>query len=275
MASQSPIAPPPGSPAILILAGKRDGRIDPLAEQAGVSHKAVVPIRGKPLLTWVLEAAEAAWPDSLILVSIHDPAVIAGLPIVARLQAAGRLIAVPAGPGIVESLEAAVAVAGDRAWPMLVTTGDNVLVTPKALRRLHDEAVREGAGAALSIASREQILAAHPEGQRRFYEFADVAISNCNAYWLADAAALRAAESFRGGGQFIKTPGAILKAFGLWNLIGFRRRWWTLERAMANLSRRFGVRIRPVFVTDGALAVDVDNPRTYKIAETLLASRKP
>ncbi|MBS0505599.1 MAG: NTP transferase domain-containing protein [Proteobacteria bacterium] len=261
------------TPTILILAGKRDGKLDPLAEKAGVSHKAVVPIRGKPLIQWVLEAAEAAWPDAPILVSIHDPAVLEGLEIVQRLTADGRLRFPQAQHGIVESLEAAVAEGG--AFPLLITTGDNVLVTPEALRRLHDEAVAAGAGAALSIASREQILAAHPEGQRRFYEFRDVAISNCNAYWLRDRAALRAAESFRGGGQFIKTPGAILKAFGLWNLIGFRRKWWNLDKAMANLSRRFGVRIAPVFVTDGALAVDVDNERTYRIAETLLESRKP
>ena len=260
-------------PTLLILAGKRDGKLDPLAEQPGVSHKAVVPIRGKPLIQWVLEAAEQAWPDNMILVSIHDPQVMADLPIVQRLTAAGRLRFPPAQHGIVESLEAAVAEGA--VFPLLITTGDNVLVTPEALRRLHDEAMAAGAGAALSIASREQIFAAHPEGQRRFYEFKDNAISNCNAYWLRDAAALRAAESFRGGGQFSKTPGAILKAFGLWNLIGFRRKWWTLEKAMRNLSRRFGVEIAPVFVTDGALAVDVDNERTYRIAETLLASRKP
>ena len=261
------------TPTILILAGKRDGKLDPLAEKAGVSHKAVVPIRGKPLIQWVLEAAEAAWPDAQILVSIHDPAVVEPLSIVQRLKGAGRLCFPAAQHGIVESLEAAVAEGG--AFPLLITTGDNVLVTPEALRRLHEQAVSEGAGAALSIATREQILAAHPEGQRRFYEFKDKAISNCNAYWLRDRAALKAAESFRGGGQFIKTPGAILKAFGLWNLIGFRRKWWTLDKAMQNLSRRFGVKIAAVPVTDGALAVDVDNERTYKIAETLLESRKP
>ena len=261
------------TPTILILAGKREGKIDPLAEQAGVSHKAVVPIRGKPLITWVLEAAEQAWPGAPILVSIHDGGVIAPLPIVERLTASGRLRIVEAREGIVESLEAAAET--NDAFPLLITTGDNVLVTPEALRRLHDEAMAADAGAALSLATREQILAAHPEGQRRFYEFKDKAISNCNAYWLRDRSALKAAESFRGGGQFIKTPGAILKAFGLWNLIGFRRKWWVLDKAMRNLSRRFGVKIAPVFVTDGALAVDVDNERTYKIAETLLESRKP
>lgn len=264
---------PSQSPTILILAGKRDGKLDPLAEKTGVTHKAVVPIRGKPLIAWVLEAAEQAWPDAPILVSIHDGNVIAPLPIVQRLTESGRLHIVPARQGIVDSVHAAVEAEGR--FPLLITTGDNVLVTPEALRRLHDEAMAAGAGAALSIASREQILSAHPEGQRRFYEFRDEAISNCNAYWLRDRDALKAAESFRGGGQFIKTPGAILKAFGLWNLIGFRRKWWTLEKAMRNLSRRFGVKIVPVFVTDGALAVDVDNERTYKIAETLLESRKP
>ena len=261
------------TPTILILAGKRDGKLDPLAEKAGVSHKAVVPIRGKPLIQWVLEAVEQAWPDNAILVSIHDPAVLEPLPIVQRLKAEGRLRFPPAQHGIVESLEAAVAEGAT--FPLLITTGDNVLVTPEALRRLHDEATAAGAEAALSYATREQIFAAHPEGQRRFYEFRDQAISNCNAYWLRDRKALAAAESFRGGGQFSKTPGAILKAFGLWNLIGFRQKWWTLDKAMRNLSRRFRVKIVPVPVTDGALAVDVDNERTYGIAETLLESRKP
>ena len=71
----------------------------------------------------------------------------------------------------------------------------------------------------------------------------------------------------------IAAAAVVIGAIG--GLIGFRRKWWTLEKAMGNLSRRFGVKIVPVLVTDGALAVDVDNERTYKIAETLLESRKP
>ncbi|MDM7955368.1 hypothetical protein [Blastomonas sp.] len=62
------------SPTILILAGKRDGKLDPLAKAAGVTHKCNVPIQGKPLLQWVLEGVRDAWPESAIWVSIHDPA---------------------------------------------------------------------------------------------------------------------------------------------------------------------------------------------------------
>ena len=261
-------------PTILILAGKRDGRLDPLAEAHGVSHKAVVPIRGKPLIQWVLEAAEQAWPDAPILVSIHDPAVIDGLPIVQRLTEAGRLRIVEAGPGIVDSVHMA-AGTGNEHFPLIITTGDNVLATAESLRELHEAGLASGADAAAALTTREAIFAAHPEGQRRFYEFSDVAISNCNAYWLAGRKGLAAAEAFRGGGQFSKRKGAIVKAFGLINLIRFRFRLATLDGTMRAISRRFGVKVIAHLYADGAYAVDVDNERTYKIAETLLAARKP
>ena len=39
-----------------ILAAQRDGKLDPLAAEAGVSHKCLVPIGGRPLLAHVLDA---------------------------------------------------------------------------------------------------------------------------------------------------------------------------------------------------------------------------
>lgn len=262
------------SPTILILAGKRDGKLDPLAEAAGVTHKCNVPICGKPLLQWVLEGVEHGWPDAPIWVSIHDPAVIADVPGVAELTAAGRLHMSVSRDGIVESIEAVIEEGGNP-FPMLITTGDNVLVTAEEIRAIHDFGMQQGAGAVIAIAEKSSIIAEHPEAQRRFYEFKDMAISNCNAYWLRDAASFRAAEAFRGGGQFIKTKGRIAQAFGILNLIRFRLGWSTVDGAMAAISRRFKVNVRALLLTEGAYAVDVDNERTYKIAEMLLAKRKP
>ncbi|MGQ3228077.1 MAG: spore coat biosynthesis protein F [Blastomonas fulva] len=266
------------SPTVLILAGKRDGKLDPLAEAAGVTHKCNVPIQGKPLLQWVLEGVKDGWADAPIWVSIHDPEVIADVPGVAELTRAGRLNMSVSRDGIVESIEAVIEQAkkqGTNPFPMLITTGDNVLVTAEEIRAIHDFGMREGAGAVIAIAEKASILAEHPEAQRRFYEFKDMAISNCNAYWLRDAASFRAAEAFRGGGQFIKTKGRIAQAFGILNLIRFRLGWSTVDGAMAAISRRFKVKVRAFLLTEGAYAVDVDNERTYKIAEMLLAKRKP
>lgn len=266
---------PSGQPTILILAGKRDGKLDPLAERAQVSHKCRVPIMGKPLLQWVLEAVAPAFPDAPIYVSIHDPAVIADLPGVAELTGAGRLHLCEAQAGIVESVEAAIAMAGGKgAFPLLITTADNVLAEPDYLRGVHEAALASEGDAVVVLATRESIRAAHPDGQRKFYEFSDVAISNCNVFWLRNSAALAATEAFREGGQFAKNRARIAKAFGLWNLVRFRLGWWTLDGAFRAISRRFGVRVVPHVTPDGAFAIDVDNERTYGVAELLLKQRK-
>ena len=261
-------------PTILILAGKRDGKLDPLAERAGVSHKARVPIAGKPLLEWVLEAAIPAFPGNRILVSIHDASIMADLPGIIELEKQGRLTFCQAQAGIVESVEAAVALAGADAFPLMITTADNVLVDAEIMRQVHADSEASGGDAIAVLSTREAIQAAHPEGQRRFYEFSDMAISNCNLFWLKNANALKAAEAFREGGQFAKNRARIAKAFGLINLLRFRFGWWSLKSAFRAISRRFGVKVEPLVLADGAYAIDVDNERTYGVAEILLKKRK-
>jgi len=264
----------PNSPTILILAGKRDGKLDPLAENAGVSHKCKVPIQGKPLLQWVLEDVGPAYPDSKIIISIHDPEVIADIPAVVELQRSGRLYMSSARGNIVESVEGAIADTAAE-FPLLITTGDNVLVTQDIIREVHEDALAAGADAVLTVAEKSTIQAAHPLGQRNFYQFKDVAISNCNMYWLRDAKALRAAEAFREGGQFMKNRARIANAFGLLNLLRFRFGWFSFKGATTAMSKKFGVKVHAHVFTDGAYAIDVDNQRTYDIAEELLAKRKP
>jgi GTP:adenosylcobinamide-phosphate guanylyltransferase len=268
-ASLTPLLPP----TIVILAGKRDGQLDPLAAAAGVSHKCRVPICGRALLSWVLEAAEGAWPGAPIWISIHDPEVIADLPEVIRLQAAGRLHIALAQPGILDSVAAVVEASG-QAFPMLITTGDNVLASPESLRALHDSAVAQQCDAALGVANREAILAAHPDAQRFFYQFSDRAIANCNSYWLGSPKAMRAAEAFREGGQFMKSKVRIAKAFGLHNLLAYQLGWLSFDGALRRMSGRFGVRIGAHSYADGAYAVDVDNQRTYDVCALLLRARK-
>ena len=87
--------------------------------------------------------------------------IIAGEPTVARLKQAGRLTTIPAEHHIVDSIAKAAATTG---FPLIVTTADNVLMTPEALRRLADEGQRGGADALAVMARAEDIIAVHPEG---------------------------------------------------------------------------------------------------------------
>src|SRR3546814_14408333 len=96
----------------------------------------------------------------------------------------GRLTIVPAADKLAGSV---LAVAGVAEYPLLITTADNCLLTPATIAEIEAEAMRLGVEAGVALARREDVLAAHPEGQRRFYAFSDVAVSNCNAYWVGQA----------------------------------------------------------------------------------------
>ena len=260
----------PGSTTALVLAGKRDGLTDPLALEAGVSHKCLVPVAGQPMIVHVVDALAASERVGEIRVAIEDPQVLEGLPQLRGLLRTGRLVPIGARPNLVDSVLAA---SESAAFPLFITTADNVLLTPDAIAEMLDGCRAQGADAAVAFTRRESVLAAHPEGQRKFYRFAEDSYSNCNSYWLKDRTALAAAETFWSGGQFVKHPIRIVHAFGLLNLLRFRFGIGTLAATFQRFSRRFRMSIVPVILSDGAVAIDVDNSRSRGIAAELLARR--
>lgn len=251
---------------IIVLAAQRGGRLDPLAAEAGVTHKCLVPIGGRPLLAHVLAALGEAEGIESIRISVEPGADDSLRPIVA---AAGRpAIFVAAADNIADSVHAA---AMGTAGPVVVTTADNVLLTAAAVRQMMGR-LAGGDDAVVAFARKEAVLAAHPEGQRRFYKFRDGEFSNCNLYGLSQRG-LGLAETFREGGQFAKNPMRIARAFGFLNLLLLRFGLVPLDKAMKRLSRRFRVRVSALVLADGAHAIDVDNRRTYDIAAALLDRR--
>lgn len=251
---------------VIVLAAQRDGKLDPLAAAAGVSHKCLVPIGGRPLLAHVLDALSRVGRVSEVRIVV-EPGAEARLKQVA--VAAGMMASfAEAANNIADSVYAG---AEGTSGPVVITTADNVLLTPAAVDQVIDKLVA-GADTVIALARKEDVLFAHPEGQRRFYRFSDGEFSNCNLYGLSQAG-LRLAETFRSGGQFAKHPMRIAKAFGFFNLFLLRFALVPLDAAMRRMSRRFRVRVVSVVLSDGAHAIDVDNARTYSIAAQLLERR--
>lgn len=258
-------------PAIaIVLAGQRAGVTNPLAARAGVSHKCLVPICGKPLIVWVLEALEQVTGLREVRVSVEEGVHEAVRALVRQHLPNLMVTLVPSSANLVDSVLDA---CREDAGPFVITTADNVLLTREAV-----EQVRTGmteADAVFALARKASVRAAHPDGQHNFYQFRDDAFANCNIYGLANRHALKAAEVFRGGGQFMKSRKRMVDAFGLLNILLMRLGWLSLPAATRRLSARMGVRIGPAIFHDGALAIDVDNERTYAVCEELLPQRKP
>ena len=254
----------------LIMAGKRSGTLDPLAAAAGVSQKSVVPVGGKPMIEHVVQAVADCDRVGEIRIVAHDTAGIEAIPLVAKLVQEGRLVFRPGAFNLVDSVFSG---AEGAQFPLLITTADNCLVTPEGYSEFIEKALAENAGGAAALARKEDVIAADPVGQKRFYEFSDGGYSNCNTYWIGSPAALSAAEIMRGGGQFMKYPKRIAEAFGAINLVRFWLGWGTKEKLFAQVSRRFGFKLVPIVLSNGEFAIDVDEPRSMGVTEKLLARR--
>lgn len=254
-----------GPVRVVILAGQRKGVANPLAERFGMTHKCLIPLHGRPLIAHVLEMLASHSRVESLVVSVEREAFDGIYDVISEIDGHHCVRLMESRDTIADSVLAA-----SEGWPgpVIVTTADHALLSPQAIDAVAETLAK--ADAVIAMARRGAVLAAHPQAQRRFYNFRDDAYSNCNLYGLSGPDALRAAEVFRGGGQFAKSAMRIVRTFGLANLLLLRLRLVSLATGMDRISRRMGVRIEPVILPDGRQAIDVDNDRTYAIVEALM-----
>jgi len=264
------MSPPDARPfTAIILAAQRAGRVDLVAVEAGVANKSLAPIQGAPLIRHVVDALLAT-PGLTHLRIVVEPETAAAIEAILPRARTAVVDFVPAADNLADSVYAAAAGVDQ---PMLITTSDNVLLTPGAAQAVL-EPLAAGADVALALCTEASVMAAHPQGQRRFYRFSDDAYSNCNLYALGGQGAMRVAESFRSGGQFAKKPLRMIVALGPINVVLMLTKRLSMRGAIRRLARRFRLKVEPVVLADGAHAIDVDNARTYACAEFLLAKRR-
>ncbi len=254
---------------VVVLAAERKGVSNPLALRFQTSHKCLIPLRGRPLIEYILKTLMDHREIGSVIVSIEKGAMASLRDILPSARPGQAPIHLAeSADSIADSVAAAVK---GHTGPTIITTADNALLRAASIDALHS--ALQCHDVAIGMARREAVLAVHPEAQRRFYRFRDDEYSNCNLYGLASEAAIDATEIFRGGGQFAKNARRIVDAFGLLNLILLRARLIDLAHGLRRISHRIGLDIAPVILPDGSQAIDVDNDRTYAIVEDLMAQQ--
>lgn len=251
----------PAGLTALVLAGTRPGG-DPLAQAAGVSHKALIEIGGLPMLQRVLMALSRVSAISRIIVAIDRPEVVMALP------ACGKPVTVlPAAAGPSASVARALDEVGT---PLLVTTADHALLSPSWVEEFL-AAASDGADAQLALARRESVQAAVPATQRTWLRFADGDYSGCNLFLLRTPAVHGVVALWQQLEAERKRPLSLLRRLGFTYALRYRCGWLRLDQALDRLGVLAGARLRAVTLTDGRAAIDVDKASDLALVRELVS----
>jgi GTP:adenosylcobinamide-phosphate guanylyltransferase len=247
------------TPAALILAGSRPGTADPLADYAGVAHKALITLDGQTLLARVADALRTAG-IARIAVSANHPAVVA------EAQRLGLIVTAPA-PGPSASVAAALSALGT---PLIVTTADHALLRPEWVTRFIED-TPAGADVAVLLARRDVVEAAAPDTRRTWLRFADGAWSGCNLFLLATPDAARAIDLWSLVEADRKRPWRIVRRLGPTLLLRYLAGRLTLAAAVRHLGAKAGIAAAAVATPYGLAAVDVDKPADLDLVRQIVS----
>lgn len=262
----------PGKFTALVLAGRRGGE-DPLARGAGVSHKCLIPVGGRPMLVRVLQSLAACRTIGSIGVSIDAPeaarAVIAAMPAEAlariRVLASAETASLSVAAGIDEM---------GQPPPLLVTTADHPLLTPELVELFTAEAALSGADLAIGVAPASSVLAAYPNARRTWLRFREARYTGCNLFAFLTADSKQVLEFWRRIESERKRPLRIVRAFGFASLAAYLSGRLTLASALRRASRRLGVDVRAIILKQPEAAVDVDKEDDLALVEQILVDRR-
>jgi molybdopterin-guanine dinucleotide biosynthesis protein A len=250
--------------ALVLAAGRGPG--DAMAKAYAVANKCAIPVAGVAMLRRVHDALAASGLFSRIAVSIEDESVAHAV-----LGPSARVIASSASAPA--SVLAAVS-SGALQFPVLITTGDHALLTPRMLAYFCAESEKSGADFTVGLARAETIRAAYPEAVRTFFRLGNDLVSGCNLFALFNDRGLRLLERWQYLEEARKQPWRLVAAFGPLGLLRFALGRLSLAAAFTTVSARLGWTVKPVLMPFAEAAIDVDKPADKELAEKILAARR-
>lgn len=247
----------------IVLAGQRPGP-DMLAQHFALERKALVPVRGEPMICHVVRTLHMSPHIGTIIILSQDAEHLRS-----AVDAAGGAILVESQNSISLSIKAQAETLGFSS-PLLVTTADHPLLTVEMI----DEFVRHADGdVAVAMVERQTMLKQFPDAQRTWLRFSDGAWSGANLFALMTQKSSFALELWADAEQDRKKAWRLFLHFGLFLAIRALTRTIGLHQAMERAGKGLGLDAQLVPMSDPVAAIDVDKLSDHVLAEKILTER--
>lgn len=247
----------------LILAGSRQGQQDPLALYAHVSHKAIIPIFGRPMIEYVVKALAKIEIINKIAVSIEQPSIV-------QTFLPGFIEYLPTASGPSASIIYALQTLGT---PLLVTTADNPLIQPEWINYFLKEAESSQCDLAIGIALKEQIKHDVPNTKRTYIKLADGSFSGCNIFYFRTPKSVQVAKLWQKLESYRKKPFKMGYFLGYTVILRYILHRLTRNALKKRIYKLTKVKTHFVLMPWGQAAVDVDKPEDLNLVNSLMANR--
>lgn len=250
----------------IILAGDRTAE-DPHAHLLP-GRKALLPMAGQPMISYVLSAIEQSQQvTSAIVVANRVQEISMALQRSGTLIEGLRFVEGAASPvASVQKLLAQESVA----FPLLIVTADSPLLTSEEIDLFCVRVQELKPDAAVAVGEKSRLIKLFPDAQRTWIPLRGESYHGCNLFALCTPHSIRALNFWRGVELKRKSALKLAMMLGFKMFVGVLLRTASLAEAFRTFSQSLNLHIVPLSPQDIRIAIDVDKPADAKLAEKIL-----
>lgn len=246
----------------VVLAGRRN--LGALRAVSDVEWEALVPIAGRPMAQWVIDALRAS--------GLCERIVVVGPPALWDALREDDAVVEPSEDLIENVRRGAHALSGDH--PILVCTSDIPMLTPQAVQTFLAASEKIPAEFHYPVIEREDVEKQFPGNRRTYVRLRDGTFTGGNFLLLHPGAARRAIGVAEGLVALRKKPWRLGLMVGIGFVVRLLLGQATVGEAERRFSRLLGVKGRAVRLPYPEVGVDVDHPGDVPYCEREIERRR-
>ena len=249
----------------IILAGATPVEMDPLAAATGVSKKSLIPIAGRPMVSYVYDALDAVERIGFI--------VVVGLTEADGVPFSEKAVLHPGFGDLLDNGLGALDVIRGHDSDVrhaVIASSDIPLVTSDVVDALIDACTPADHDLCYTVIEQSVMEVAYPNSGRSFRRFGEKAYAGGDLHMVSTGIDHANIERIRQAVSSRKSGLAQARALGLKTLVKFALGRLTLDETVDAAQRVFGLSGRVIVSPHASLGMDVDKPHQLELVRGIL-----